>query len=540
MKINSDKEYIKQLENIILQQKNELLEQIKYLKKLEKNNEILKRENEELNIKLRKKNLEYNNLLEKYEKLSSKHKILKALPFVSKSEKSKFILDEAESEIKKAKSRKGEIHKKKFQDYDFEKHVSKTIIMKPDEKVCPKCGEKLIKFSEDISYLVETKMPEIIVTKVIKENFKCPKCNKENNKIYYPLVNTPFPNSILTSSFASFIAFNKYELGIPFEHLASYIKEQIGFPISKQCLGNYMERLSERLLPIYEKMKTDLLSNEAKVIHADETTLVINAKPRDEKDRKKSYVFLYSSSFYGNQINVYDFKASRESKHLKDFFKDFSGVIVCDDYPGYDSLKKEYKNIKLQRCWVHVRRRFANIVKTIDSKNLTNSKAAEVLNLIKILFDKEKEIQKKARSYDEIKKLRRKDEKPIINKIFKLIYTTRSKQGSALDEAFNYFKKVSLDLLTFLNNPCVDLTNNIAERAIKPFVLQRKIFMTSKSYDGAQIMAILFSIVRTAKINLLDIYDYLTYVCDNIDKISIDNLLPYSKNIKEKFSLNKE
>ncbi len=53
-------------------------------------------------------------------------------------------------------------------------------------------------------------------------------------------------------------------------------------------------------------------------------------------------------------------------------------------------------------------------------------------------------------------------------------------------------------------------------------------------------MAILFSIVRTAKINLLDIYDYLTYVCDNIDIISIDNLLLYSKNIKEKFSLNKE
>ncbi len=297
MKINNDKEYIKQLENIILQQKNELLEQIKNIEKLEKNNEILKKENEELNLKLRKQNLEYNTLLEKYEQLSSKHKILKALPFVSKSEKSKFILDEAESEIKKAKSKKGEIHKKKFQDYDFEKHVSKTIIMKPDETVCPKCGEKLIKFTEDISYLVETKMPEIIVTKIIKENFKCPKCNKENNEIYYPLVNTPFPNSILTSSFASFIAFNKYELGIPFEHLASYIKEQIGFPISKQCLGNYTERLSDRLLPIYEKMKTDLLSNESKVIHADETTLVINAKPKDEKDRKNRMFFFIHHHF---------------------------------------------------------------------------------------------------------------------------------------------------------------------------------------------------------------------------------------------------
>lgn len=33
--------------------------------------------------------------------------------------------------------------------------------------------------------------------------------------------------------FAAYIAYNKYELGIPFEHLAKHITNNIGFEINK-------------------------------------------------------------------------------------------------------------------------------------------------------------------------------------------------------------------------------------------------------------------------------------------------------------------
>lgn len=93
------------------------------------------------------------------------------------------------------------------------------------------------------------------------------------------------------------------------------------------------------------------------------------------------------------------------------------------------------------------------------------------------------------------------------------------------------------NLFLFLEYPQVEPTNNIAERAIKPFVIQRKTFMTSCSYDGAKITATLFSIIRTAKINMLDIYDYLIFALKNSGKIPVKDLVPYSKKIKEKFSL---
>ena len=73
-----------------------------------------------------------------------------------------------------------------------------------------------------------------------------------------------------------------------------------------------------------------------------------------------------------------------------------------------------------------------------------------------------------------------------------------------------------------------------AERAVKPFVVQRKVFQTSGSYAGATITTKLFSIIQTAVINNINVERYLNYVFENINKEPIENLLPYSKNIIEK------
>ena len=80
----------------------------------------------------------------------------------------------------------------------------------------------------------------------------------------------------------------------------------------------------------------------------------------------------------------------------------------------------------------------------------------------------------------------------------------------------------------------VELTNNTAERAVKPFVIQRKIFQTSGSYDGARCTGIIFSIIRTALINCLNVEQYLNYVLQNINSFPVEKLLPYSKEA-EKF-----
>ena len=58
----------------------------------------------------------------------------------------------------------------------------------------------------------------------------------------------------------------------------------------------------------------------------------------------------------------------------------------------------------------------------------------------------------------------------------------------------------------------IELSNNRAERSIKPFVISRKNFLFANTPGGARCSAILFSLIETAKENGLDPYRYLTWV----------------------------
>ena len=90
------------------------------------------------------------------------------------------------------------------------------------------------------------------------------------------------------------------------------------------------------------------------------------------------------------------------------------------------------------------------------------------------------------------------------------------------------------DLFTFVNNGYVEISNNIAEQAVKPFVIQRKVFQTSGSYADARCTTKLFSIVQTCKINNINVERYFDYVLKNINNDQTENLLPYSSKIKDK------
>lgn len=495
----------------------------------------LEDKNADLEEKLYRANAFINELLLKLENQKEKTNIAIIKQFESKTEKiDKIVINEVEEVIQKKKSKKGEVHSKKFEGFDFESLVCETRIIDPDELICPNCNERLIKVTEDISYLVESIPGSLKVIKVITNGYKCPNCNKSDNKLYYKVKDDIFPHSILTPSFASYIAYHKYELGIPFHHLSKHISNTLKIDISKQDLANYMMRSAKILEPIFNKMKSDLVNNSCKVIHSDETTLVVNKQDVDNKNRKKNYVYVYSSSFYDkNQINIYEFNKTRNIDQTSQYLKDYKGYVICDDYAGYNRLRKENPNIKLARCWAHARRRFADIVKDMPKENKPKSIAYKILLAIQKLFENESKYHKERLNPLQIKEKRNNEDIKIIEEIHDLVFNANPKKNSYLEGAINYVKKIWNDLLTFLEDGHIELTNNVAERAVKPFVIQRKVFQISGSYDGAKYTTILFSIIRSAIINCLNVEAYLLWVLSNINTLSIEDLLPYSNKAKQ-------
>ena len=87
--------------------------------------------------------------------------------------------------------------------------------------------------------------------------------------------------------------------------------------------------------------------------------------------------------------------------------------------------------------------------------------------------------------------------------------------------------------MRYLESEKLEMTNNRAERAIKPFVIGRKNWLFCNTMQGATASARLYSIIETAKSNDLKIYDYLVWLFENTHILTPDKLLPWSDKIPE-------
>ena len=495
--------------------------------------ERLRAENESLRAELYAERAEKEKALLALLHEREKRKIAYARQFLPRTERSSaVVINEAEEIIAEAakKAPRGP-RRRKFEGIDFERYVTETRVLRPDSLTCPECGKALVKIGEKARYQIEADPVNVRVIKLVKETYKCPDCNKRGNKVHCPVSSEAFPGTPLTPSLAAYLAYHKYELGVPFHHLERHFSGTLGIPISKQCMADWMAMAAERLGPVYERMKSDLLATPTGVIHADETTLTLSK--RADPARRKSYVFVYASSFYDErQIHVYEFNETREIDPESSYLGDFGGWVECDDYAGYDRLRRSRPGVRLQRCWAHARRKFADIVKGMPRNARPRSVAFAVMSEMDRLFEIEGKAHDGKVFGRALMAVREREERPIVERIRALVFGTEAKRGSALEGALKYVRKIWDDLLPYLSEPYLELSNNLAERCVKPFVVARKVFQTSGSEAGARHTVRLFSIIRTAIINGLDPYRYLEYALENVGRKPIEAILPYSKDLE--------
>ena len=75
-------------------------------------------------------------------------------------------------------------------------------------------------------------------------------------------------------------------------------------------------------------------------------------------------------------------------------------------------------------------------------------------------------------------------------------------------------------LARYLEDGRLELSNNRAERSIKPFVMGRKNWLFSNTPAGAQSSAVIYSLIETAKENDLNPYRYLVWLLNNAPGLS--------------------
>ena len=402
-----------------------------------------------------------------------------------------------------------------------------------EDLVCPQCGDTMTEIGKEVVRTLKIIPPQTIVCEDIYYTYACKKCSEDADEgCETPIVKTPHEKNIIPGSFATaeaiaHIMTQKFVMGAPIYRQEQELKRQ-GIPLSRQTMSNWILKASETYLaPVYEQLHKELLARD--VLHSDDTTLQVLHEP-GKKAQTDSYMWLYRTSGDTDKpIVLYEYQPGRGAKHPKAFLEGYKGYLQTDGYAGYHDLGED---VILVGCWAHARRKFDEAVKSSPKGKTKGSSAYQGFTYCNLLFSIEQEIAGKTAEERYEERLRQ--AKPVLDAIFAWANSRTAAPKSPLGRALTYLKNQWPYLTSYLKDGRLELSNNRAERSIKPFVIDRKNFLFANTPKGATGSAVIFSLIQTAIENGLEPYKYLTWLmkkakdADLSQEDMIQSLLPWN------------
>ena len=399
-----------------------------------------------------------------------------------------------------------------------------------EDLVCPQCGVTMTEIGTEVVNKLKIIPAQTIVEQHVYYTYACQTCNKED--IETPVVKAPREKNIIPGSFATpetiaHIMTQKFVMGSPLYRQEQELNRK-GISLSRQTMSNWILKATEDyLIPVYEQLHKELLKRD--VLHADETTLQVLHEP-GKKPQSDSYMWLYRTSGDTDKpIVLYEYQSGRGAKHPKEFLAGYTGYLHTDGYAGYHDLGED---ITVVGCWAHARRKFDEAVKSLPKGKAKGSSASQGLSYCNLLFEIEQGLCEETE--DARYEQRLKQAKPVLDAMFAWANSRTTAPKSALGKAFHYLKEQWPYLTNYLKDGRLEISNNRAERSIKPFVIDRKNFLFANTPKGATGSAVMFSLIQTAIENGLDPYKYLTWLlkkakdADLTDAEVVQRLLPWN------------
>lgn len=399
-----------------------------------------------------------------------------------------------------------------------------------EEQICIDCGGPLHEMSEELRHEIKLVPAQAKIVQHARKVYGCRNCEKNGVEVSIKTAKAPRPvieKGLASPSALAYVMTLKFVDGTPL-----YRQEQhyarLGIDLSRGVLSNWMLKGSEWLDLVYGRLKLRLL--EQGILHADETTLQVLKEPGRAAE-SQSYIWLYRTGSQGPPIVLFEYQQTRSGEHPRNFLKGFKGYLHVDGYAGYHDTP----DVVLCGCWAHLRRKFDEALKGLPLKMRSSGcKAKEALDQINRLFAIERDLAQS--TPEERLRVRQQRSRPVVEEFRKWLDSIAADilPKSLFGTAVHYARHQWPKLVRFLENGRIELSNNRAERSIKPFVIGRKNWLFSNTPRGARASATIYSIVETAKENGLNPHTYLTYLFEKLPNLeskspeNLDALLPWN------------
>ena len=387
------------------------------------------------------------------------------------------------------------------------------------------CGTEMREVGETKSETLKVIPAQLKILELIRKKYVCPCC--EGKFKTAPMPKQPIPRSIASPSLLAHVATSKFVDGLPL-YRQEEILRRIGIDLPRSSLANWMIKIGKLVIPLTNLIKERIL--ESMVMTMDETHIQV-LKEKGRKAQSKSFMWVMVGLDPKKTAVIFEYSPSRSAEVALGLLEGFKGTLVSDGYAGYKSVASSL-DIRHAGCWDHSRRYFEKAAKTLKSGGL----AAEGLQYIQMLYSVERRykasgpkqlyIARNLYTRSILRHLRQWLDRNI-NKI-----PPKSGTGKALNYLFNEWN----NLVVFLEDGHIPISNEKAENAIRPFVIGRKAWLFSASTQGAHASAAIYSLVETAKANGIEPHAYLERIFTDLPNVStieeIENLLPWSNSMR--------
>ena len=386
---------------------------------------------------------------------------------------------------------------------------------------CDHDGQWLVEIGDVLCEQLDIIPAKIQVIRHIRKKYACScgQCIKTA-----PLPAQPIPKSLASPGLLAHVTVSKYQDALPL-YRQETILQRIGVDIPRATLANWMIQAGALVQPVINLLQDRLRAYD--IIQMDETTVQV-LKEDGKAAQSTSCLWLQRGGPPEQRVVLYDYDPSRSQAVPKRLLEGFQGYLQTDGYDGYNAAVTMH-GLTHVGCMAHARRKFSDAVKAQGKKKKTG-KAHRGLALIQKLYRVEKQARKlkpEAR-HDH----RQRHARPILDELRTWLDEALPQvpPTSATGKALNYLHNEWDKLIRYLDDGRLEIDNNLAENAIRPFVLGRKNWLFSDSVKGVQASANLYSLIETAKANGLEPYAYLRHLFTELPKATtveaIEALLP--------------
>jgi transposase len=403
-------------------------------------------------------------------------------------------------------------------------HLPRERIVYPTPSVCPCCGGTLHKIGEDVTETLELVPRRWKVIQHVREKFSCRSCESITQP---PAPSHPIARGRAGPGLLAHVLFSKYCLHVPLNRQSTvYAREGIELEVS--TLADWVGACAATLSPLVEAIQTHVFAAER--IHADDTTVPVQAKGKTRTGRLWAYV-RDDQPFGGPDppAAAFFYSPDRGGDHPERHLASYAGLMQADAYAGFNRLYEATRKggpIIEAACWAHGRRKFFDLARLQKAPI-----AIEAVERIDALFAIEREINGLAP--EQRLAVRNERSRPLVVELETWLRLQRAKlsRRSETAKAIDYSLKRWTALTRFLDDGRLCMSNNAAERAVRCVAVGRKNWTFAGSDEGGHRAAAIYTLIETAKLNDVDpqawLADVLARLPDHPAK-RINDLLPWN------------